>query len=253
MRRLEIDLEESTVRVDGDARAHGLGTPEAFAAISEAWLRTSWDTKHVYSFTWLGRPVIQLPEDLLRFQEVIYGVRPDVIVETGIAHGGSLVFYATVCRALGHGRVVGIDVDVRPHNRQAIEEHPLAPWITMIEGSSVDARVLAQVRATVGEAERVLVLLDSAHHREHVLAELRAYASLVTPGSYMIVMDGIMEKLVGAPRSAPDWASDNPRQAVLEFARESPDFVLEEPRFLFNEGVVEQRVTYSPDAFLRRR
>src|SRR5262249_43647098 len=155
---------------------HPLGSPEGFAAVSRAWLRCGWDAKHVYSFTWLGRPGIQLPEDMIRLQEVICQVQPDVIVETGVAHGGSLGFYAGLCRCVGKGRVVGIDVHVRPHNRRAIEEHALAALITLVEGSSTDASVVERVRALVEPGETVMVMLDSCHTKEHVLAELRAYA-----------------------------------------------------------------------------
>src|SRR5262249_37658305 len=154
---------------------HNLGTAEAFAIVSRAWLRAGWDSKYVYGFTWLGRPIIQLPEDLLRIQEVIFTVQPDVIIETGVAHGGSLVFYASLCKALGRGRVIGIDVEIRPHNRAAIEAHSLSDWITLVEGSSVDPDVVARVYDLIGPDESALVLLDSCHAKTHVLAELEAY------------------------------------------------------------------------------
>ncbi len=122
---------------DGEV-THRLDSPEAFRLISKAWVRCGWDTKYVYSFSWMGRPVIQLPEDMLRIQEVIYEVKPDVIVETGVAHGGSLIFYASLFKAMGKGRVIGIDIEIRPHNRSAIEAHEMKPLISLIEGSSVD-------------------------------------------------------------------------------------------------------------------
>lgn len=237
-----------------DGRAtHRLDTAEAFRAVSHAWRRCGWDAKHVYSFTWLGRPVIQLPEDMVRTQEVIHAVRPDVIVETGIAHGGSLVFYASLCRAMGRGRVIGVELELRPDNRDALDEHELRPWITLIEGSSTDPDVVARVRSLIEPEDSVLVLLDSAHGRDHVLAELEAYSPLVTPGSYIVATDGIMEELEeGAPRTSPDWWWDNPRQAVRDFLAGRPDFRLEEPSFRFNEGVVADRVTYWPGGFVRR-
>jgi len=250
-RLLTIDLERGQVTVDGRA-AYPLDSPEAFAAVSRAWLRCGWDTKHVYSFTWLGRPIIQLPEDMFRLQEVVHSLGPDIIVETGVAHGGSLVFYATLCHAMGRGRVVGVDLEIRPHNRAAIEEHPLSPLITLIEGSSTSPEVLEAVRSELASAEKVLVLLDSAHSRDHVLAELEGYGPLVTEGSYIVAMDGIMEQVQGAPRTDPDWTWNNPRQAVRDFLREHEEFSLEEPVFAFNEGSVTERVTYWPDAFLRR-
>src|SRR5580658_7622723 len=126
--KIELDLDNGTVSVVGDPGRRGiaLATAEGFALASKAWLRAGWDAKHVYSFTWLGRPIIQLPEDLLRIQEVIYQLRPDVLIETGIAHGGSLLFYASLCQLMGKGRVLGVDVEIRPHNRRAIENHPLS-------------------------------------------------------------------------------------------------------------------------------
>ena len=242
-----------TATDDGESRTYPFDSGEAFQLVSDAWLRVGWDQKYVYSFTWLGRPVIQLPEDLLRVQEVIASVAPDVIVETGVAHGGSLVFYATLCQALGRGRVVGVDIEIRPENRRAIEEHPLFGLIDLIEGSSTDTATLAAVEAAIGPDATVLVLLDSDHSKEHVLAELRAYGGLVTPGSYLVVMDGIVERLAGAPRSRPDWTWNNPLSAIDEFLREDRRFVAEEPAFAFNEGLVTERVSYWPRAYLRRR
>jgi cephalosporin hydroxylase len=189
---------------------------------------------------------------MVRMQEVIYSVRPDVIVETGVAHGGSLVFYASLCKAMEKGRVVGIDIEIRPHNRQAIEAHELSPLITLIEGSSISPETIERVRGEVRAGERVLVLLDSCHTKEHVLAELNAYSPLVSEGSYIVAMDGIMEQVVGAPRTEPDWAWNNPRHAVAEFVERNPDFRLEEPPFVFNEGNVTERVTYWPDSFIKR-
>jgi cephalosporin hydroxylase len=250
MKKLEIDLENRRLLVDG--ASHDFASAEAFAALSHAWLQCGWDTKHVYGFSWMGRPIIQLPDDLVRIQEVVWQVQPDVIVETGVAHGGSLIFYASLCKAIGRGRVIGVDIEIRPHNRKAIEAHPLFPLITLVEGSSVAPEVVAGISAQIKPGERVLVLLDSNHGKAHVLAELDAYAPLVTPGSYIVAMDGIMEQVVGAPRTQPDWTWNNPRQAVREWLPRHPEFVLEEPRWPFNEGLVKERVTYWPDAFLRR-
>ena len=252
--RVIIDSDGKQLVVeDGDARrVLPLHSPEAFSLLSRYWLEVGWSQKYSYGFTWMGRPVVQLPEDVLRIQEVIYRVRPDVVIETGVAHGGSLVFYASLCKAMGRGRVIGVDIEIRPHNRVAIETHELAGYITLVEGSSTDARVLARVRELVRPGEAVLVLLDSCHRREHVLAELRAYAPLVSRGSYVVVADGIMGDIVGAPGTRPEWSWDNPRDAARAFARERPDFAAEEPAFPFNEGAITQRVTYWPSAFLRR-
>ena len=252
---IHIDLEQGFVEVEDGAQTvrHGLDTPEAFELVSRVWLRAGWDTKYVYSFTWLGRPIIQLPEDMVRIQEVIFDVQPDVIVETGVAHGGSLIFYASLCKAMDRGRVVGVDIEIRPHNRAAIEAHPLFPYITLIEGSSTDPATVEQVKAQIRPGERALVLLDSNHTKEHVLAELNLYAPLVSEGSYIVAMDGIMEQMTGAPRTQPDWEWNNPRRAALAFVEGRDDFVLEEPAFLFNEGAVRERVTYWPGGFIRRK
>jgi cephalosporin hydroxylase len=242
-----------TVERDGKRETYRLDQPEAFATVSDLWLRAGWCVKHPYTFTWLGRPVIQLPEDLLRIQELVYRVEPDVIVETGVAHGGSLVFYAGLCKLLGRGRVVGVDVEIRPHNRAAIEAHPLAPYIDQVEGNSVDVRVVAAVAGRIDPGDTVLVILDSNHSRDHVLAELEAYAPLVSPGSYAVAMDGhIMERVVGLPRSAPDWATNNPNAAAAEFVRAHPEFILEQPAFTFNESLISQPVSYSMGGFIRR-
>ena len=253
-RRISIDLQSGQVEIetDGELVVHPLSSSEGFAAVSRAWLRAGWDAKYVYSFSWLGRPIIQLPDDMVRLQELIWSMQPDVIIETGVAHGGALMFYATLCKVAERGRVIGIDIEIRPYNREAIEAHPLFPYITLVEGNSTDPAILARVRSQVREGERVIVLLDSNHTKAHVLAELEAYAPLVTEGSYIVAMDGIMERVVGAPRTAADWSWNNPRQAAIEFAARHPEFVLEEPPFAFNEGLVTERVTYWPSGFLRR-
>jgi cephalosporin hydroxylase len=162
------------------------------------------------------------------------------------------VFYATLCKALDRGRVVGVDIEIRPPNRSAIEAHALFPLIELIEGDSTDPATVELVEAEVRPGETTLVLLDSNHRKDHVLAELRAYADMVTRGSYFVVMDGIMPELVGAPRTEADWSWDNPRSAIAAFVEEDARFVVEEPPFAFNEGVVTARVTYWPGGFLKR-
>ena len=251
---ITIDEDKGVVTVDGpDGTAtYSLASAEGFKAVSEAWVRCGWDAKYVYSFTWMGRPIIQLPDDMLRAQEVIYQVKPDVIIETGVAHGGSLIFYASLCKAMGRGRIVGIDIEIRPHNRAAIEAHEMKPLITLIEGSSIAPEVVEAVKALVAPGETVLVFLDSNHSRDHVRGELEAYGPLVTPGSYIVATDGIMGHIPGAPRTQPDWAWNNPETAAREFAAAHPEFVIEEPAFPFNEGAVRGRVTYWPSGFLRR-
>lgn len=251
---IRIDLENAIVvdEENGVAKQYDLASQEAFAIISKVWLRAGWDVKYVYSFSWLGRPIIQLPEDMMRIQEVIYQMKPDVIIETGVAHGGSLIFYASLCKAMGRGRVIGIDVEIRPHNRKAIEGHELFEYITLLEGSSIAKSIVNQVKSMVENEETTLVMLDSNHTKDHVLAELKAYSPLVSVGSYIVAADGIMQDLVGAPRSNDDWDKNNPRAAAEEFERTHSDFAIEEPVFPFNEGMIAERVTYWPGAFLRR-
>jgi cephalosporin hydroxylase len=252
--KIEIDEDAATVTVrrDAELKTFPLASAEAFAAVSQAWLRCGWDTKYIYSFAWLGRPIIQLPEDMFRVQEVIYRIKPDVIIETGVAHGGSLIFYASLCKAMERGRVIGIDVEIRPHNRSEIEAHQLFPYVTLIEGSSTDASTVRQVLGKIRAGETVFVMLDSNHTKQHVLEELHAYAPMVTPGSYIVAADGIMEQVVGGPRTKPDWSWNNPKAAAREFAQHDPRFIIEEPGFLFNESMVKNRVTYWPSAYLKR-
>jgi cephalosporin hydroxylase len=253
--KLTIDTTARTLtREDGGPpETWPLYSRQAFELISREWLRVGWDQKYPYTFTWLGRPVIQLPEDMIRLQEVIFRVRPDVIIETGIAHGGGLIFYASLCQLLGRGRVVGVDIELRPHNRQAIEAHELASRISLVDGSSVDPAVVARVAGHVRPGETVMVLLDSNHSRAHVLAELEAYAPMVTPGSYIVATDGIMRDLADVPRGRPDWDLDNPATAAVEFAKRHPEFELEQPPWAFNESPLTANITHWPDAWLRRR
>jgi cephalosporin hydroxylase len=237
---------------DGQRRTLDLYSEEAFELIAQVWLKVGWNQKYTYTFSWQGRPIIQLPEDLIRAQEVIYRVRPDVIVETGVAHGGSLIYYASLCKLLGRGRVIGVDIEIRPHNRRAIETHELSSLITLIEGDSVASEVVQQVVNLVQPGENVMVLLDSKHAKAHVLAELEAYHALVTSGSYIVATDGIMQDLYDVPRGQPEWRWDNPAQATLEFLRRHPEFMLEQPAWPFNESHLHENVTHWPSAWLRR-
>lgn len=249
---IDTDANEVTV-IDGERTDRfPLATSEAFHAVARAYLRAGWDNKYVYSFTWMGRPIIQLPDDVLRAQELIYAVKPDVLVEIGVAHGGSLVCYASLMKAMGKGRVVGVDIEIRPHNRKAIEAHEMFPLISLIEGDSTAASTLEAVRAEIKPGETVLVFLDGNHTYEHVLKELELYAPLVTPGSYILAMDGIQKDLVGAPRSQENWDWNNSAAAAQEFVRHQPAFRIEEPAPAFNEGTVQGHVTYWPDAYVRR-
>lgn len=252
--KIIIDDEARLLHVEerGETKTWPLFSKEAFEAISRCWVRVGWNEKYHYTFSWMGRPVIQLPEDMIRMQEVIHRLQPDVIVETGVAHGGSLVFYASLCKAMEKGRVIGIDIEIRKHNREAIEAHPLASAITLIEGSSVDEGIVAQVGALIQPQERVLVILDSNHTYEHVYEELVRYAGFVTPGSYIVATDGIMSELADVPRGNPEWATGNPTRAAHDFVAANPDFVIEQPAWAFNESALSENITHWPGAWVKR-
>jgi cephalosporin hydroxylase len=249
-----IDTEAGLISRDEDGATQTipLYSTDGFEELSELWLKVGWNQKHVYTFTWLGRPIIQLPDDMIRIQEVLHRVQPDVVVECGVAHGGSLIYYASLCKLTGRGRVVGIDIEIRPHNREAIEAHPLADLITLIEGSSTETETVAAATAEIRPGEKVLVILDSNHTKAHVRAELEVYAPLVSVDSYLVVMDGIMRLVADTPRGNPEWTDDNPVSAIDEFVCDHPEFALEEPAWPFNESELRSNVTYSPRGYLRR-
>ncbi len=202
--------------------------------------------RYAYNFTWLGRPIIQLPQDLVALQELIWSVKPDLVIETGVAHGGSLIFHASLLELLGAGEVLGIDIDIREHNRREIERHPLAKRITLLQGSSIDAQIVAQARqATIGK-DRVLVILDSNHTHDHVLSELRQYAPLVGRGSYLIVFDTVIEDMPARCFADRPWRPGNsPKSAVRAFLAENDRFAIDteiQDKLLF---------TAAPDGYLR--
>jgi len=252
--KLTIDTEQRTLSVDskGSKREMNLYSTEAFEHLSLEWLKLGWNQKYPYTFSWMGRPIIQLPEDMIRTQEVIYRVKPDVIVETGVAHGGSLIFYASLCKAMERGRVIGVDIEIRPHNRAAIEAHEMSPLITLIEGSSTERSIVEHVQSMIRPGEKVLVILDSNHTKQHVSDELEAYHSLVAPGSYIVATDGSMRDLHDVPRGKSEWVWDHPAAAAEEFATRHPEFVLEQPPWVFNESELRQNITHWPNAWLRR-
>ncbi len=252
--RITIDTEQRTLACESAAGREELPlySDRAFEILSDEWVKLGWNQRYSYTFSWMGRPMIQLPEDVIRIQEVIWRVQPDVILETGVAHGGSLIFYASLCKAIGRGRVIGIDIEIRPHNRAAIEAHPLASYITLIEGSSTAPDVVARAKSLVKPGERVLILLDSCHTKAHVRAELEAYASLVSPGSYIVATDGSMKDLHDTPRGQPEWTWDHPVAAAQEFAAAHPEFVPEQPQWPFNESRLSKNITHWPEAYLRR-
>lgn len=250
---IDTDTQQLIHEINGDSQIIPLYSQEAFQIISQQWLKLGWNQKYTYTFSWLGRPIIQLPEDLMRIQEVIYKVKPDVIIETGIAHGGSLIYYASLFQAIGKGRVIGVDIEIRIHNRQAIESHELFPLITLIEGSSIAPEIVRQVKSLVKPGETVMVVLDSCHTKQHVLAELKYYYDLVSPGSYIVVTDGIMKNLDDVPKGKAEWKLDNPAEAAIEFVAQHPEFVIEQPQWPFNESELTQNITHWPSAWLRRQ
>ncbi len=224
-------------------------------------LQQAWQTfhneivkaKYAYNFFWLGVPVLQEPQDLQAWQEIIWEVKPDLIIETGIAMGGSLIFNASmlaileVCGKIDKGNVLGIDIDIRPHNKKTILAHPMSKKITMFEGSSINDEIIARAREFAKDKERVLVCLDSNHTHEHVLAELRAYAPLVSIGSYCIVGDTGIEDLPEGTTSDRPWGKgNNPKTAVWEYLKENNIFEIDKT---MDSKLI---LTGSPDGFLKR-
>jgi len=253
--KLTIDTETKFMYIENHDHSIQLNlySKEAFEAISEQWVKIGWNEKYPYTFTWMGRPIIQLPEDMLRIQEVIYRIRPDLIIETGIAHGGSLIYYASLCKAIGNGRVIGVDIEIREKNRRAVEAHELSSFISMIEGNSIDPSVIHSLKSMIKPEEKTLVILDSCHSKKHVLEELDAYYELVTAGSYIIATDGIMKDLYDVPRGDSEWIWDNPAAAAEEFVKKHPEFVIEQPPWLFNESNLSHNITHWLGAWLRRK
>lgn len=240
-----------------------LGANEQLVCATRNWFNLANAGNYSYHFEWLGRPIIQYPQDMVAMQELIWEVKPDLIIETGIAHGGSLIFSASmlalldVCEAVEEGRVfdsmqtrrqvIGIDIEIRPHNREAIEKHPMSHRIEMIEGSSIDPGIISLVKDKAKNYERILVCLDSNHTHDHVLAELEAYAPLVSPGSYCVVFDTIIEDM--SEGSFPDrpWdKGNNPKTAVWEYLESHPEFEIDKS--------IEHKllITVAPDGYLRR-
>jgi cephalosporin hydroxylase len=228
------------------------GNNEPLKAAAHSFLMESVGPKYSYNFSWLGRPIIQYPQDMVAVQELIWRIQPDLIIETGIAHGGSLIFSASILELVSlcggqEGEVLGIDVDIRPHNRKAIEAHPMARRISMIEGSSLDAGVIARVREKAKDKGRILVFLDSNHTHDHVLAELDAYGGLTSIGSYCVVFDTLIEDMPdGAYPDRPWGRGNNPKTAVWEWLISHPEFQIDKsiPNKLL--------ITVAPDGFLQR-
>ena len=244
-------------------RLQAYAADKAFSTLSRDWLQASMQRQYVYNFNWMGRPIIQYPQDMWAVQDLIWRVRPDLVIETGIAHGGSLVLSASMlalldmCDAIEAGtlldprasqrKVLGIDIDIREHNRAAIEAHPMAGRIQMIQGSSIAPDVVQQVRDVAQGHARVLVFLDSMHTHSHVLAELDAYAPLVSPGSYCVVFDTFVDDMPPKFFADRPWdVGDNPKTAVRQWLPVHPEFEV--------DAEMERRlqVTVAPEGFLRR-
>ncbi|AUB84165.1 cephalosporin hydroxylase family protein [Candidatus Thiodictyon syntrophicum] len=239
------------------------GADSRLLQASSTWFILANGGKYSYHFAWLGRPIIQYPQDILAIQELIWQVKPDLIIETGIAHGGSLVLSASLLALLDYGdaaatgtlldptkprrTVLGIDIDIRAHNRAAIQAHPLASRIDMMQGSSVDPDIIAQVHAKAAGKERILVCLDSNHTHAHVLAELEAYAPLTTVGSYCVVFDTIIEDLPADMFPDRPWGpGDNPKTAVWAYLKTHPEFQIDK--------AIDHKllISVAPDGYLKR-
>ena len=244
-------------------RINHSGLNKEIIRAADAFMVASTEPKYSYNFSWLGRPIIQYPQDIIAMQELIWSIRPDLIVETGIAHGGSLIMSASMLALLdmtdaikagekldpktSSRKVLGIDIDIRAHNRTAIEAHPMASRIQMIQGSSIAQEIIDQVHAVAANYSRVLVCLDSNHTHDHVLAELEAYAPLTTVGSYCVVFDTIIEDMPAGSFPDRPWdKGNNPKTAVWEYLKTHPEFEID-------KGIQHKLlITVAPDGYLRR-
>ena len=235
------------------ARLDRQGSDPALQSAARDFMNASVESQYSYNFSWLGRPIIQYPQDIVATQELIWSVQPDLIIETGIAHGGSLIFSASMlelnaaCGGPADARVVGVDIDIRAHNRAAIDAHPMSKRITMIQGSSIAPEVIEQVRAAAAGKRRVMVMLDSNHSHAHVLAELEAYAPLTSVGSYCIAFDSVVEDLpAGMIRDRPWGPGDNPKTAVHAYLATHPEFVIDKR--------IDHKlmISVAPDGYLKR-
>ena len=256
----EVQRYENECRAEIELQGEDSGVED----LSLEWIKSVNPFKYSYHFKWQGRPIIQYPQDIVAVQELVWSIKPDLIIETGIAHGGSLIFSASMLALLDMNeaiesgstlnpsvskrKVLGIDIDIRSHNRVAIESHPMASRIEMIEGSSTDPDIIAQVQEIASGYETVLVCLDSNHTHEHVLAELNAYASLASVGSYCVVFDTIIEDLPKEMFPDRPWGpGDNPKTAVWEFLKSHPEFEID-------TGIQNKLlITVAPDGFLKRK
>lgn len=233
-------------------RIDAIAQDEDLKSSAHAFMKASVEPKYSYNFSWLGRPIIQYPQDMVAMQEIIWDVKPDLIIETGIAHGGSLIFYASILELIAtctgnEGEVIGIDIDIRPHNRKAIEEHPMYKRISMIQGSSIVPEIVAQVVEKAKDKKQILVCLDSNHTHEHALAELEAYAQLTSVGSYCVVFDTLIEDMGEGAYPERSWGpGNNPKTAVWEYLKANSNFEIDRN--------IHQKllITVAPDGYLKR-
>ncbi|REJ82288.1 MAG: cephalosporin hydroxylase [Bacteroidetes bacterium] len=214
---------------------------------ASSFMNASIEAKYSYNFTWMGRPVIQYPQDMIAMQEIIWRTKPDLIIETGIAHGGSLIYYASLLELCGNGEVLGIDIDIREHNRKEIEKHPMFRRIKLIEGSSVSEETLGKVREHTLGKQSIMVVLDSNHTHEHVLKELELYSGFVSKENYLVVFDTIVEDLPADTYNDRPWArGNNPKTAVHEYLKSADDFIID------YEIQNKLLITVAPDGYLKR-
>ena len=220
--------DEARERIEENGRSEGLKTG------AMAFMNASLESRYSYNFSWLGRPIIQYPQDIVAMQELIWSIQPDMIIETGIAHGGSLILSASmlelnaVCGGPQNAQVIGVDIDIRSHNREAIEAHPMSRRISMLQGSSIAPEIVEQFRDKAAGRQKVLVCLDSNHTHDHVLAELQSYAPLVSAGSYCVVFDTIIEDVPAAAFSDRPWGpGNNPGTALREYLKTHPEFEID--------------------------
>ena len=212
-----------------EERIKAQGKNKKLLQASQSFTEETIRSGYSYNFKWMGRPIIQYPQDMIAMQEIIWDVKPDLIIETGIAHGGSIIYYASLLELIGKGNVLGIDIDIREHNRAEIEKHPMAKRISMIQGSAIDIDIIKQVKSYAKDHKVVMVCLDSNHTHDHVLRELELYSQFVTMGSYLVAFDTIVENLPAEMYDNRPWSvGDNPKTAVQEFLKNNKDFIIDE-------------------------
>ena len=234
-----------TLQCEGKSTTVDVYSHEGLNLLSNLWIKSAAEHRLMYEPTWLGRPVIQFSNDIVMIQELLWKIKPDVVVETGVAHGGSLVLSASIMELIGKGKVVGVDIEIRPHNRAAIESHSLKHRIELIEGSSIALDTLDAVKRAVGDAKSVLIFLDSNHSEEHVLKELELYAPLITPGSYIVAHDGAQAWVWDIPSGKAEWRNNHPLNAIHKFLKSHSEFSIDP--YWNRLGI-----TSSPDGFLKR-